>query len=155
MARNQRRMRNYLIRPVSQLKLSGFVAVVMVAIVVGLNVINYLKYSNITRVMSNFYGLNEETREILLGIRMQLFLTDLMSTIVISLVIILIWIKMTHRIYGAGFAIEKFVSLMIEGKYESKLTLRKKDEFKNVADVLNELGSVLQKRHAQTTKGLK
>ena len=155
MPRNQRRMRNYLIRPVSQLKLSGFVAVVMVAIVVGLNVINYLKYSNITRVMSNFYGLNEETREILLGIRMQLFLTDLMSTIVISLVIILIWIKMTHRIYGAGFAIEKFVSLMIEGKYESKLTLRKKDEFKNVADVLNELGSVLQKRYAQTTKGLK
>ena len=155
MARNQRRMRNYLIRPVSQLKISGSVAVLMVAIVVGLNVINYLKYSNITRVMSNFYGLNEETREILLGIRMQFLVTDVISTIVISLVIILVWIKMTHRIYGASFAIEKFVRLMIEGKYESKITLRKKDEFRNVADVLNELGSVLQKRHAQTTKGRK
>ncbi len=155
MARNQRRMRNYLIRPISQLKISGSVAVLMVAIVVGLNVINYLKYSNITRVMSNFYGLNEETREILLGIRMQLLVTDVISTIAISLVIILVWIKMTHRIYGASFAIKKFVRLMIEGKYESKLTLRKKDEFRDVADVLNELGSVLQKRDAQTTKGLK
>jgi len=155
MARNQRRMRNYLIRPISQLKISGSVAVLMVAIVVGLNVINYLKYSNITRVMSNFYGLNEETREILLGIRMQLLVTDVISTIAISLVTILVWIKMTHRIYGASFAIKKFVRLMIEGKYESKLTLRKKDEFRDVADVLNELGSVLQKRDAQTTKGLK
>ena len=155
MARNQRRMRNYLIRPISQLKISGSVAVLMVAIVVGLNVINYLKYSNITRVMSNFYGLNEETREILLGIRMQLLVTDVISAMAISLVIILVWIKMTHRIYGASFAIKKFVRLMIEGKYESKLTLRKKDEFRDVADVLNELGSVLQKRDAQTTKGLK
>jgi len=155
MARNQRRMRNYLIRPVSQLKISGSVAVLMVAIVVGLNIVNYLKYSNITRVMSNFYSLNEETREILLGIRMQLLLTDVILAIAISLVIILVWIKMTHRIYGASLAIEKFVRLMIEEKYESKLTLRKKDEFRDVADVLNELGSVLQKRHAQTTKGLK
>jgi len=155
MARNQRRMRNYLIRPISQLKMSGLVAVLMVAIVSGLNVINYRKYSNITRVMSNFYGLNEETREILLGIRMQLLVADVILIIAISLVLILVWIKMTHRIYGASFAIKKFVRLMIEGKYESKLTLRKKDEFRDVADVLNELGSVLQKRDAQTTKGLK
>ena len=155
MAKSKRKIRNYLIRPISQLKISGSVAALIVTIVVALSLFNYFKYTNITRVLSNFYNLNEEMREILLGIRMQHLMTDIISTLAISLLIILVWIKMTHRIYGASFAIKKFVCQMIEGKYESKIILRKKDEFKDIANVLNELGSVLQKRHAQSTEETK
>ena len=155
MAKNKRKIRNYLIRPISQLKISGSVAAVIIAIVVALNILNYLKYKDITRVMSNFYGLNEETREILLEVRMQLLTRDIIASIAISFLIILVWIIMTHRIYGASVAIKKFVGQMIEGKYESKIILRKKDEFKDIADLLNVLGGVLRKRHAQPTEEMK
>ena len=125
MARKQGRTRNYLMRPVSQFKLNSSVAVLMVAIFVGVIVINYLKYSYITRVMSSFYSLNEETREILLGIRMRLLITDVILIIAVSLVIILVWVKMTHRIYGAT---EKFARLMIEGKLEIEHMLNNLDQ---------------------------
>ena len=155
MAKHKRKLRNYLIRPVSQLKISGSMAASVFAIVVVLNVMNYFRYLNITEVMTDYYGLNDELREIFLGIRMQLFVTDIISTTFFLIIAIFLWIKFTHPIYGAIVGIKRGIRLLIEGEYERKVTLRKKDEFKDVAALLNELGSVLQKRHSLATDEMK
>ena len=55
--------------------------------------------------------------------------------------------RLTHRYYGPLVSIERFLDQLIEGKYDTRVSIRKKDELQNLANQLNKLAEALQKRH--------
>jgi nitrate/nitrite-specific signal transduction histidine kinase len=55
--------------------------------------------------------------------------------------------RMTHRIYGPLVSIERFVEQIARGEYQKRVTIRRGDELKRLADKLNVMAEELQKRH--------
>ena len=49
----------------------------------------------------------------------------------------------THRLVGPTIAFRRHIRSLIDGNFESRVTLRKKDAFMEVADDLNELAAQL------------
>lgn len=55
------------------------------------------------------------------------------------------WLQFSHGVFGPMVQIRRHINRMREGDYQSQIRLRAGDEFKNVADALNELAKSLQK----------
>lgn len=55
--------------------------------------------------------------------------------------------KLTHRYYGPLVSIERFVSEVTEGHYNSRVTIRSKDELQDLVKKLNKLAVELERRH--------
>lgn len=55
-------------------------------------------------------------------------------------------VKLSHRIYGPIVQIRKHVVSLINGEYQSRIHLRDRDHFVELAEELNHLAEKLQKR---------
>ena len=55
--------------------------------------------------------------------------------------------RMTHRYYGPLVSIERFVHQMIDGDYRRRVVIRKGDELQKLANLLNTMAAVLEKKH--------
>ncbi len=63
---------------------------------------------------------------------------------------LLLWVIFSHRILGPMVPIRRHIQSLIDGKYDSKITLRKNDEFKSVAEDLNKLAETLKNSRGQS-----
>jgi len=61
----------------------------------------------------------------------------LLSLLLITPLVVLIGIFLSHRIAGPIYRIEKTLSAIAEGDIASRITLRKRDELKSLADGIN------------------
>ena len=61
-----------------------------------------------------------------------------------TLIAIVLFIFYSHRIAGPMYHLEKHIEMMIRGNYEEDLKFRKKDEFKQLADLINQLQDKLK-----------
>ncbi|MFH1415573.1 MAG: HAMP domain-containing protein [Elusimicrobiota bacterium] len=69
-----------------------------------------------------------------------LVITGVLSIIVTSLMLFLY----SHRLAGPLYHLEKHIESMIEGNYAEKISFRRKDEFKRLADNINKLQETLK-----------
>lgn len=69
----------------------------------------------------------------------------LMSLIMVSPLIAIAGILLSHRIAGPLVRMEGFIKGMATGDFSSRLTLRKKDELRNLANYLNILSEKMKK----------
>ena len=60
--------------------------------------------------------------------------------------IITVTILYTHRLVGPTIAFKRHIRELISGNYDSKVNLRKRDAFEDIADDLNNLADTLKKR---------
>lgn len=68
----------------------------------------------------------------------------LVGYVVLMLIIVF---RLTHRYYGPLVAIERFVDQVTKGEYDSRVTIRNKDELQRLAAKLNVLAEKLSARH--------
>lgn len=61
-------------------------------------------------------------------------------------------VHLTHRIVGPVYAFNRHLGWLRDGNYSRDLTLRKKDEFKNLAQMFNSMQSALRHRTQQTVE---
>lgn len=64
---------------------------------------------------------------------------------IFTLMLFGLWAFVSHRIFGPSVPIRRHIAKLIEGDYTTRITLRQKDEFKDVAEDLNRLAERLQK----------
>ncbi len=64
----------------------------------------------------------------------------------IAVLALLLWAYYSFRIFGPQVAIERHVQNLIKGDFESRIRLRKYDEFAGLADQLNRLAEVMKER---------
>ncbi len=62
-------------------------------------------------------------------------------------VIFYIVFKLTHRYYGPLVSIQRFLDKLINGEYDSRVSIRAKDELQDLVAKLNQLAETLQNRH--------
>jgi signal transduction histidine kinase len=62
--------------------------------------------------------------------------------------IVTISIVFTHRLIGPTIAFRRHIRALTEGKYQSRVVLRKGDAFIEVADDLNKLAETLEKKRS-------
>lgn len=61
-----------------------------------------------------------------------------------GMVCLIAWVIYSHRIFGPTVPIKRHLDNLINGRYDSRITLRPGDEFKDIADQLNVLAERLQ-----------
>ena len=68
------------------------------------------------------------------------------SLVLVSFLWIFVGIMASHRIAGPVFRMKRYLDSVADGNYSERLTLRKKDELKDLADAINRLVDKLGKR---------
>jgi HAMP domain-containing protein len=76
-------------------------------------------------------------------------MNSLIGIVVMSLLSLILWLIYSHRIFGPTVPIRRHIDLLCQGNYDSQITLRKTDEFHDIADDLNRLTSVLKNERGQ------
>jgi len=141
---DQRKNTNVVVDPAAQLRLSIPFFVLLISTVVSVLLIyrqiNFLVDSTITSVPTVDLNLVEQ---------LQLFSTNILvisvgSLTTIGLLCFVLWIIFSHRIFGPAVALSKQIRELRDGNYDARVTLRKRDEFKQLAKDLNELAEVLK-----------
>lgn len=63
------------------------------------------------------------------------------------LVLLAIIFRITHKYHGPLVSIERFADSILQGKYYSRVAIRKGDELKNLAQKLNTMAMALERKH--------
>ncbi len=69
----------------------------------------------------------------------------LVSVLVVSPLIGFLGIYLSHKIAGPIFRIEKTIGKMTQGDFSDRITLRRGDEMKSLADSINKLADFLER----------
>ena len=144
----KRKIRNYLLQPLVQVKLglySVLLAFVFAGTVAAILTIHLGDFASIVMALTN---VEAEVNELL-----NTYMTDLWRWLVLSIFVflvanIVVSILFTHRLVGPTFAFRRHIRSLAEGNYQVRTFLRKGDAFIEVADELNNLAEVLEKRHS-------
>ncbi|MFC2061664.1 HAMP domain-containing protein [Elusimicrobiota bacterium] len=56
----------------------------------------------------------------------------------------------SHRLAGPVYRLERHIEEIAEGRYDHKIVLRKKDEFKQLADAINKLEDKLMEKQGKS-----
>jgi len=146
MAKPKRRVRNFLLMPLVQVKLglySILLTILFSATVAGILYVNLKKFAVIVLQLTD---VQEEVTELLdsymsdtrwyLGLAIATF-------IAISVVVSILY---THRLIGPTIAFRRHVRALADGRYNVRTFLRKGDAFSELADELNHLSKVLDRQ---------
>lgn len=142
---NQRNTRNYLLKPMVQVRLGLYSIVLGVLFAAGtLGVL----YAALDRTTMLLLGLIDEKAEATRIISQQ-FEQAAIYLVVLSVVFVVstvsVSILYTHRLVGPTYAFRRHLRALREGRYEVRTMLRKNDAFTEVADDLNLLAEELQR----------
>ena len=155
MKKHKRSFRNYVIEPFKQVKFGIYILVICTAFLlcsVGLIFYSFVKQYEHVMGMFNVVDPDLQWELIINDVFIQnglyiislyfIFIASLMSTVFI----------LTHRIYGPLVNINRFIKEVENGNYSCRVSLRKKDELKELAFNLNKLAESLEKRHGTETE---
>lgn len=142
------RRRNYLINKKFQLKYAGLILVFM--FIIGLlsgYTVYYTGWLLMGEKLSNVYPQGRYV-----AIMRTINATLLIRLFILAPFVVLLAIFVSHRIAGPLFRIERFLGDVAQGDLSQRLTLRKKDELKELAGAINEMTDSLKDR-ANRLKG--
>jgi hypothetical protein len=143
---SKRKLRNFLLQPLLQVKLGLYS--IGLAVVFGVLICTML-YLNLYR----FYDMVVELTD--LGPEVSAILDSylrgaswwLIGSLLIYLALnVTISILYTHRLVGPTYAFRRHIRNLKEGKFSSRVTLRKHDAFAEVAQDLNDLAEHLERQ---------
>jgi methyl-accepting chemotaxis protein len=145
-AGNQRKMRNFLLKPVLQLQLSVYTLGLTVFFSGMLAAVTYMTFRQTYELILDVTNLPQDVADLV-----NEYIANsagwLVGAIILYLVInILITIIFTHRLIGPTIAFRRHVRALIDGNYSSRINLRKGDAFVEVAEDLNSLAEHLGKK---------
>ncbi|MGE0631319.1 MAG: HAMP domain-containing protein [Pseudobdellovibrionaceae bacterium] len=87
-----------------------------------------------------------EVMALLNQLQNQLLITVSFAMLASGVIGIVVWLKASHRILGPMVPIQRQLERFAQGDYSQKVTLRKNDEFQDLASSLNQLGTILQSK---------
>lgn len=144
MFKGRRKAGNVVIDPGALFRLSlPFIVLVMIsaAIIVAMDtlVLNALKEAAAGDANAALIApLNELVSKI--------FLVAVVGLTTLGSVCIFFWFVVSHRIFGPTIPFRRHIQSLIDGDYTVRVQLRKRDEFQDLAEALNQLTNKLQER---------
>ncbi len=144
----KRRLRNYLLDPLLQVKLGLYAIVLALAfcsIMVGAFYSNFYKFYDLVLELTD---LREEVTQILNSYLEDMIVWTVLGTLVYFVLMVTMSIFYTHRLVGPTYAFRRHIRELVKGNYKSRVSLRKSDAFSHIAEELNELAATLETRAA-------
>lgn len=142
----QRSAKNYLLKPMVQVRL-GIYSIVLGVLFAG-GTLGVL-YSALARVYNQLLALIVEKGEAARIVEQQ-FRETAVYLVVLSVVFVVgtvaVSVLYTHRLVGPTFAFRRHLRSLLEGRYEVRTALRRHDAFQEVAEDLNALSERLQQQ---------
>lgn len=80
----------------------------------------------------------------------KVMMAGLIGMLIMSALSLILWLIYSHRIFGPTVPIRRQIDLLCQGNYDSQITLRKNDEFHDIAEDLNRLTAVLKNQRGQS-----
>lgn len=146
MSRKQRKLRNLLVTPKFQLKLSLYYIASGLVIIGVMVAFIYNKLMTVRELMNSSpimdFQVQTRVNELMFDI-VQISLLGFAAFIIFSFVFALV---VSHRIAGPVVAIRSYIAQLKAGNYEYKRHLRPYDELKEIMDDLHELAPVLKEK---------
>lgn len=149
-SRSTRSIKSTLIEPFTQIKL-GIYIIILSCVFLALS--GWLFYHSFSEQYSHVMEIFSVTEA---GSRWEVMTNDvfysnlyklgaLFTLYIIALLAIIF--RTTHKYHGPLVSIERFAQSMVEGKYYSRVAVRKHDELKELASRLNKMAMALEKKH--------
>lgn len=146
MSKAERRLKNFLIDPIAQVRVGVTVLGMMAVLEAFILIFSYYYLQDFTEMLIELSDIPEDIipqakREI-----SRLFMwLGVVSFGVFVLTFFLVIIE-THKIVGAGYAINRFINEnLLQGHYGKKVILRHGDHMQKLADSINQLSEQLEK----------
>lgn len=144
---HHRSMRNILLHPEFQLKYSFYFVGFTVLIMGGVFLVFLLSLQDIVNTLAVAYRIEPEIIAAIQDSIRVATLSTIFSGALFCLISISLGIILTHRLIGPMVPIRRLIQQLHDGEYGSQGKLRKRDDFKEVMNDLNELSLRLQSRH--------
>ncbi len=142
----KRRAKNFMLQPLLQVKLGIYTIIISVLFSAALAAILYFNFSSLINSIVLMTDAEEEVREIFMsywkGTQLWIYLTFLVYLVLTILVSVLY----THKLIGPTIAFRRHIRMIAEGRYNARTYLRKGDAFVEVADELNRLSEVMERK---------
>lgn len=142
----KRRAKNFMLQPLLQVKLGIYVIGISVVFALALSSILYFNFSSLINSIVLMTDAEEEVREIIMsywrGTQVWIYLAFfiyLVLTIAVS-------VLYTHKLVGPTIAFRRHIRMIAEGRYNARTYLRKGDAFVEVAEELNRLSEVMERK---------
>lgn len=144
----KRRAKNYLLQPLLQVRIGIYCIVLSILFSGALAAILYFNFASLVNSIVLMTDAEDEVRELFMnywsGTQIWVYLTFfiyLVATVGVS-------VFYTHKLIGPTIAFRRHIRSVAEGRYNARTYLRKGDAFLEVADELNNLSEVMEKKNA-------
>ena len=148
-----KKRKKYLIDKKFQAKMIFMVVCLIMGAIVLSGVFSYVLAIQIEkRSKVQLYGATDEYQDDVVTVsRLQVVRPVVVRSLVIGGItgIIMAAVSMlfySHRLAGPVYRLERHLEKIIDGNYDEELHFRKKDEFKQLADIINRLEDELRKK---------
>ncbi|MGZ3723540.1 MAG: hypothetical protein ACXVA9_11445 [Bdellovibrionales bacterium] len=141
-SKSRRKASNIIIDPQALLRFSiPFIALVIIS-VGTIMVIHWEVLSALSNIesLSNFNPATSVSVSQAIG---KITMVGMIGMFLLGILCLAMWIIYSHRIFGPTVPIRRHIVSLLGGNYESRVTLRKRDEFKDIAMDLNKLAEKL------------
>lgn len=145
MGKAKRRVKNFLLQPLLQVKLGIYSITLSVLFAGALAAIVYHNFAGLVNSIVLLTDAEDEVRELFMdywrGTQLWIYLCFfiyLAATVLLS-------VLYTHKLVGPTIAFRRHIRSIAEGRYNARTYLRKGDAFAEVADELNRLSEVMEK----------
>lgn len=144
MAAHKRKLSNFLLQPLLQIRLGLYSIILSLGFCISIVGIFYFNFYRFYDLVLELTDLRDEVNEIL-----QSYLEGLSLWLAVVLgfyfvVTVAVSIFYTHKLVGPTYAFRRHIRELTRGNYNSRVVLRKRDAFQEVADELNELAVTLE-----------
>ena len=139
-----RKVKNFFLQPLLQARIGIYYILLSIGFTIVLFLLVYRDFHEFYQLVLELTDLREEVTEILqehisgmLGWVLTIFSIFLFATVALS-------VYFTHHLVGPTYAFRRHISNLCHGNYASRVTLRQKDAFIEVAEDLNHLAETLE-----------
>lgn len=144
--KHQRKLVNFLLQPMVQLKIGVINVCVSTIFVLLLGAYVYMKFVQFVDVVTTLTEASDEIGSMLTSYLNNVAITATVLGVIFVLVSLCASIFFTHRLVGPTIAFRRHIDALAAGDYKVKTKLRNHDAFVEVAESLNKLSESLQKR---------
>jgi len=144
--RYKRKLSNYFLQPLLQVKLGLYAIVLALAFCLGMIGVFYINFYRFYDMILELTDLRDEVTVILDSYISGLLSSILIGTLIYFSLTVLMSVFYTHRLVGPTYAFRRHINELSKGNYKSRVCLRKTDSFAEVAEDLNELAESLETR---------
>jgi nitrate/nitrite-specific signal transduction histidine kinase len=144
--KNPRKIKNFLLMPKIQLRYMYYILAINIAPMAALIAYTAVQFQKLRLEVSVFDNLPTPLTDAIDGTVAHLSLAFVACFVMVLILVIYGTIVASHRFVGPMFVINRYITAMKEGDFQTQRELRKDDEMKETFELLKQLGQQLSEQ---------